>query len=123
MIAKTQAHDIKRKPDLLLVIGTSLQVHGLKLLVKSIARSIHATHNGKVVYVNKSKPALSQWSEMFDFWIEGDCDAWVNQVETDWTRAKKSDRICKPDLKTASNLVSTGDVVNDESEEALSEFT
>ncbi|RKP18978.1 DHS-like NAD/FAD-binding domain-containing protein, partial [Rozella allomycis CSF55] len=34
--------DIKRKPDLLIVMGTSLKVHGLKQLVKQFAKTVHS---------------------------------------------------------------------------------
>jgi len=50
-IGDLQAYDLKRSPDLLLVMGTSLKVHGLKLVVREFAKAVHA-RKGLVVFVN-----------------------------------------------------------------------
>ena len=73
------AHDLALSPDLLLVLGTSLHVHGLKILVKEFAKSVHARAGGKgkVVFVNLSKPSESAWKDVFDCWVSMDCDEWV----------------------------------------------
>lgn len=100
MIGSIQTHDISRVPDLLLVLGTSLKVHGLKRLVKELARAVHSLPvtaarpnggKGRVVFVNKTEPQGSEWKGVFDFWVKGECDAWVDKVEEEWRRVKKSD--------------------------------
>jgi NAD-dependent protein deacetylase SIR2 len=42
-------HDIARKPDMLIIMGTSLKVHGIKKLVKDFAGAVHSPSatNGK----------------------------------------------------------------------------
>jgi NAD-dependent histone deacetylase SIR2 len=40
IVAEYANHDMKRKPDLLLVCGTSLKVDGIKGLVKSFAGQV-----------------------------------------------------------------------------------
>lgn len=76
------AHDLALSPDVLLVMGTSLHVHGLKILVKEFAKAVHARANGKgkVVFVNLSKPSESIWKDVFDYWVSMDCDEWVNTL-------------------------------------------
>lgn len=71
--------DIKAKPDLLLVMGTSLKVDGVKKLVKSLSSSIRA-RGGKVVYINKT-PLSRTWAEFFDYEIVSDCDLFVKVLK------------------------------------------
>lgn len=50
MIGRVTQADLSSKPDLMIIAGTSLKVHGLKRIVKSFAASIHAK-GGKVIYI------------------------------------------------------------------------
>ncbi|KAL9103050.1 MAG: hypothetical protein Q9163_001880 [Psora crenata] len=78
-IGGISSYDLSMSPDLLLILGTSLHVHGLKFLVREFAKSVHARAGGKgkVVFVNLSKPAESVWKDIIDFWVSMDCDEWV----------------------------------------------
>ncbi|KAL0071748.1 NAD-dependent deacetylase hst3 [Marasmius tenuissimus] len=102
-IGTVQSSDLGRKPDMLIIMGTSLKVHGLKKLVKQFAKSVHA-HTvpdaqgtskpkpwvGKVVFVNKTAPG-SEWADVFDYHVEGETDAWVEKVIDDWKRMRPAD--------------------------------
>ncbi|KAK2614120.1 hypothetical protein N8I77_000974 [Diaporthe amygdali] len=74
-------HDLSLAPDLLIIMGTSLKVHGLKTVVKEFAKAIHNKKDGKVIFVNYTKPADSVWADTIDFWVEMDCDAWVHDLK------------------------------------------
>lgn len=74
-------HDLSLAPDLLIIMGTSLKVHGLKTVVKEFAKAIHNKKDGKVVFINYTKPADSVWADTIDYWVEMDCDAWVNDLK------------------------------------------
>ncbi|MDI1493122.1 MAG: NAD-dependent deacetylase hst3 [Ramalina farinacea] len=89
MIGDIVSYDLATSPDLLLILGTSLHVHGLKTMVREFARSVHsrAKGRGKVVFVNLSKPADSAWKDVIDDWVCMDCDEWVAKV-----------RQCRPDI-------------------------
>jgi len=69
-------HDLSLGPDVMLIMGTSLKVHGLKVMIKEFAKAIH-TRGGKVVFINRTKPPESTWGDVIDYWVEWDCDAWV----------------------------------------------
>lgn len=71
--------DLTRKPDLLLIFGTSLKVHGIKKLVKDFAKTVHAK-KGVVILVNKCEVAKSEWDNVIDYWVEGDCDVWTEDL-------------------------------------------
>lgn len=82
MLGSIMTHDLTLCSDVLLVLGTSLHVHGLKIMVREFAKSIHARPGGKgkVILVNLSKPSESVWKDVFDYWVAMDCDAWVGAM-------------------------------------------
>ncbi|KAH8681699.1 hypothetical protein BX600DRAFT_505357 [Xylariales sp. PMI_506] len=80
LISPIVQHDLSANPDLLLVLGTSLRVHGLKVMVREFAKAVH-NKGGKVVFINFTKPPESIWGDVIDYWIEWDCDAWVEDLK------------------------------------------
>ncbi|KAF5368635.1 hypothetical protein D9758_002328 [Tetrapyrgos nigripes] len=102
-IGLTQGFDVGRKPEMLIIMGTSLKVHGLKKLVKDFAKAVHAqsssassstsrTKNwvGKVIFVNKTAPG-SEWSDIIDYHVGGETDAWSEKVIEDWKKMRPAD--------------------------------
>lgn len=81
-VGSITTHDLSLAPDVLLILGTSLHVHGIKTLVKEFAKSVHARAKakGKVIFVNLSKPSESMWNDSIDYWVSMDCDAWVDTL-------------------------------------------
>ncbi|KAH6612873.1 hypothetical protein B0J18DRAFT_447378 [Chaetomium sp. MPI-SDFR-AT-0129] len=80
LISPLVQHDLSLGPDMLLILGTSLRVHGLKVLVREFAKAVH-DRGGKVVFVNFTKPPESVWSDIIDYWVQWDCDAWVDDLQ------------------------------------------
>lgn len=76
LIGSLVANDLGLALDTVLIMGTSLRVHGLKIMVKEFAKAVHA-RGGKVVFVNRTKPSESTWGDTIDYWVEMDCDEWV----------------------------------------------
>ncbi|KAJ7596660.1 DHS-like NAD/FAD-binding domain-containing protein [Mycena floridula] len=96
-IGTIQGLDVARKPDLLIIMGTSLKVHGLKKLIKDFAKTVHASSSssspnstGKVIFVNRTPPG-SEWSGVIDYHVAGDTDTWVEKVVEDWKKLRPSD--------------------------------
>lgn len=81
LISPLVQHDLSLGPDMLLILGTSMRVHGLKVLVREFAKAVH-DRGGKVVFVNFTKPPESVWADVIDFWVQWDCDAWVGDLQT-----------------------------------------
>ncbi|KAG5462180.1 MAG: hypothetical protein BJ554DRAFT_5522, partial [Olpidium bornovanus] len=74
--------DIRNRPDLLLVMGTSLKVPGVRRLIKEMSRAVRATQRGRTVLVNREPPAdLGCWASVFDYLVLGDADAAVDAFE------------------------------------------
>lgn len=81
ILAKGLNIDISLKCDLLLIMGTSLKVDGVKKLVRSIAKSVRE-RGGRVVFVNKT-PVAKQWSTLIDYEILSDCDDFIRALKTE----------------------------------------
>lgn len=82
-IGEITTHDLALSPDMLLILGTSLHVHGLKILVKEFAKAVHSGAGGKVVFVNLTKPPESVWKGIIDYWVAMDCDEWIKSLHHD----------------------------------------
>ncbi|KFA53224.1 hypothetical protein S40293_09763 [Stachybotrys chartarum IBT 40293] len=80
LISPIITHDLALQPDMLLILGTSLRVHGLKVMVREFAKAVH-TRGGTVVFVNFTKPPESSWGDIIDYWVQWDCDAWVDNLQ------------------------------------------
>jgi hypothetical protein len=93
-IGQIQAADVRKGPDLLIIMGTSLKVHGLKKLVKEFAKVTRARKSPKtpgiVIFVNKTPPG-SEWDGVIDYHVEGDTDSWTEKVIADWKKHKPTD--------------------------------
>lgn len=81
-VGEITTSDLNMNPDVLLILGTSLHVHGLKTMVREFAKAVHAKAGGKgkVIFVNRTKPSESAWKDVLDYWVSMDCDAWVHSV-------------------------------------------
>ncbi|KAG9125029.1 hypothetical protein FRC07_009255, partial [Ceratobasidium sp. 392] len=101
-IGAVQTSDLGKKPDLLIVMGTSLKVHGLRRLVKSFAKAVHSsrpspapttTHSllHNVVFVNRTAPPPGEWTGIIDYHVQGDADTWVAQVLGEWKKCRPAD--------------------------------
>ncbi|KAI9484019.1 MAG: DHS-like NAD/FAD-binding domain-containing protein, partial [Benjaminiella poitrasii] len=78
-IGQLQMTDLKKKPDLMIVMGTSLKIPALKKFIKQAARIIHSKPGGCVVFVNRTSPT-KEWDKVFDYEVLGDSDEWVEIV-------------------------------------------
>ena len=81
-VGEMTASDLTMKPDVLLILGTSLHVHGLKTMVREFAKAVHAKAGGRgrVIFINLTRPSESVWKDVLDYWVSMDCDAWVDSM-------------------------------------------
>lgn len=81
VLAKGLSLDLRSQPDLLIIMGTSLKVDGIKKLVKSLSSSVHQK-GGKVVFINKT-PLAKQWQKCIDYEILSDCDDFIRLLKVE----------------------------------------
>lgn len=74
--------DAGSQPDVLIIMGTSLKVFGLQKIIREFAKAVHAQKNGKVIFVNRTKPAESMWDNFIDYFVPMDCDEWVENLKS-----------------------------------------
>ena len=81
LISKGVNFDMSRgKPDLFIIMGTSLKVDGVKRLVKQFSSNVHE-RGGLVLLINKTTIGDSSWHGIIDYQIQEDCDNWVEYLE------------------------------------------
>ena len=125
LLSSITKYDLGLAPDVLLVCGTSLKVHGLKVLVKEFAKAVKSKPNGKgrVIFVNLTRPPGSVWNDVFDYWVGMDCDAWVNDVQSRrpdmfLNQAKLNPGTAKPEVsmpaKSKQSSMGTDDTLDKE---------
>ncbi|KAJ2158297.1 NAD-dependent deacetylase hst3 [Coemansia sp. RSA 552] len=80
LIGALSEYDLKRRPDLLIVIGTSLKIPGIKRMVREMSRCVHDSAGrtkragaGKAIFINRDEPPRG-WDDVFDYYISGDAD-------------------------------------------------
>lgn len=74
LIGEIAASDLKKKPDCLIIVGTSLQIPGVKSLCKQLVQAI-TDRKGIVLYMNKELPTKSVMDIIgsIDLIVLGDC--------------------------------------------------
>lgn len=91
-IADFVTTDINKQTNLILVMGTSLKIGGLKSMLKDFAKVLKSRTGGEntlIVLVNKTPCSRAEWQGIFDYELLGDCDSWVTFLEQEFQRIKK----------------------------------
>lgn len=104
--------DVASGPEVLIIMGTSLRVHGLKRVIRDFAKAVHSRKDkGRVIFVNRESPAESIWDGIIDDYVSMDCDDWVqdlrNRREDLWLRQGELDlKFTKPVVKRKRKMKS-----------------
>ena len=110
-IAECAHTDLRKRPDLLLVMGTSLKVTGIKKLVKDMAKEVKS-NGGRVILINKTALAsMSEWKSVFDMVWLGEADTIVDFMERgllERERLAENRRKKRLSLKAAKGTCSFG---------------
>ncbi|BFZ57761.1 NAD-dependent deacetylase hst3 [Savitreella phatthalungensis] len=81
IISKAVGADLRRRPDCVLVCGTSLKIPGFKALVKQFAAQAKASKKGgAVIFVNMEAPAV-EWKTVFDAHFQGPTDSFCDLLQ------------------------------------------
>lgn len=80
-IADCIKEDIRKLPNILIVIGTSLKILGLKRMVKDFAKIARTNSKSLILYINKTASRGKEWESIFDYELIGDCDSWCQLLD------------------------------------------
>ncbi|KAJ5951003.1 Sirtuin family [Penicillium vulpinum] len=72
--------DIKSRPRVLVVAGTSLKIPGVRRLVKSLCTMIRSRKDGVTMFINNEPPSGKEFDNCFDLIVQGSCDEVARQV-------------------------------------------
>lgn len=75
-IGDVVSKDLKCKPDCLIIVGTTLQIPGVRAMCKQLARQVHKS-KGIVIWLNTDMPSKSieDFVECIDLIVVGDCQS------------------------------------------------
>ncbi|KTW28518.1 hypothetical protein T552_01777 [Pneumocystis carinii B80] len=79
-LGELTASDVKKWPDLLMIIGISLKFIPINSLIKDISKIVH-TNGGKVIFVNRMEPSNNEWKGIIDWYVDADSDEWIEGLK------------------------------------------
>ena len=90
-IAKIINHNLLWKPDMLLVMGTSLSIESLNIAIKAVAKEVKK-QGGLSIFINRTAAkSMGKWKQIFDYHVESEVDDWVRETVNYWMEIKPSD--------------------------------
>ncbi|OGE56087.1 hypothetical protein PENARI_c003G03051 [Penicillium arizonense] len=85
-ITSVMNSDIKSRPRVLIVAGTSLKIPGVRRLVKSLCATIRSRKDGVTMFINNEPPSGKEFDDCFDLIVQGSCDEVARQANLkSWT--------------------------------------
>lgn len=73
--------DVKSRPRVLVVAGTSLKIPGVRRLVKSLCTVIRTRKDGVTMYINNEPPVGKEFEDCFDLIVQGSTDEVADLVK------------------------------------------
>lgn len=120
-IGKVASEDLRRRPDAVIVVGTTLKVPGVQRIAREMCGVVRARKDGMAIWVNNDPPPSgNQFSDCWDLIVRGPADAVASHAAMrkwdDPTDAAELDNISdeevikKAEKKTASVVVPRQDL-------------
>jgi NAD-dependent histone deacetylase SIR2 len=82
----------------LLVVGTSMKVDGIQHIICTFTQALNQKHGKKKVpffssiYLNTKMSGHKKWSEVFNFWVKGNCELFATMVQEELDRRRTNIR-------------------------------
>ncbi|KAJ5794126.1 Sirtuin family [Penicillium paradoxum] len=107
-IASVMNADIKSRPRVLIVAGTSLKIPGVRRLVKSMCATIRSRKDGVTMFINNELPSGKEFDDCFDLIVKGSCDEVAHQTRLEpWNSDDKTPCTYDPSLEPIPLLKSS----------------
>ena len=82
-IGRVVTSDLRSRPDALIVVGTSLEIPGVKRIVKEMCGVVQGRKNGLTVWINRNTPPLVPlFEDCWDLIVTGDCDSVARELSS-----------------------------------------
>lgn len=74
-IGSVTSDDLRKRPDAVVVAGTTLKVPGVKRIVREMCKTVRDRRGGVAVWINTdSPPVVKELEDCFDIIVRGTCD-------------------------------------------------
>nr|OQO31695.1 hypothetical protein B0A51_01043 [Rachicladosporium sp. CCFEE 5018] len=75
-IGRVASDDLRRRPDAVIVVGTTLKVPGIQRITREMCAMVRDRKDGMAIWIsNEEPPAGPQFAECFDLIVKGPADA------------------------------------------------
>ncbi|KAL9104110.1 MAG: hypothetical protein Q9163_000912 [Psora crenata] len=123
-IGTVVAADLRARPDAIIVVGTSMEIPGVKRIVREMCGVIRTRKDGTCVWINRGPPPIAkEFEHCWDLVVAGDCDQvaeladmrkWyeepregVRVTDSEAERAKEKQKAVKVIVKSSNKKSST----------------
>ncbi|KAF2156108.1 DHS-like NAD/FAD-binding domain-containing protein [Myriangium duriaei CBS 260.36] len=74
-IGNVVAEDLRKRPDAIIVVGTSLKIPGVKRIVREMCATVRDRRDGVAIWVNNDpEPVGVEFKDCWDIVVRGTCD-------------------------------------------------
>ena len=74
-IGSVNTSDLRARPDAIIVVGTSLEIPGVRRIVREMCAVIKDRKDGKCIWINRGPPPSGpKFEDLWDLVVAGDCD-------------------------------------------------
>lgn len=74
--------DLRARPDAVIVVGTSMEIPGVKRIVREMCGVVRGRKDGLAVWINRGPPPIGkEFEDCWDLVVAGDCDKVARQAD------------------------------------------
>ena len=80
-IGSVTKDDLRRRPDAVIVVGTTLKVPGVRRIVREMCGSVRDRRGGVAIWINNDLPPVAKdLEDCFDIVVQANCDEVANRA-------------------------------------------
>ena len=103
-IGRVVSSDLRLRPDAVIVVGTSMEIPGVKRIVREMCGVVRGRKDGVAVWINRGPPPIAkEFDDCWDLVVAGDCDRVAKQAGMRrWNEeAPRGDRVTDSEAERA----------------------
>lgn len=113
-IGRVMSSDLRSRPDAVIVVGTSMEIPGVKRLVREMCGVVRDRRDGVAVWINRGPPPVAkEFEDCWDLVVAGDCDNVAKEAGMRrWNEeAPRGDRVTDTEAEQAKEKQAKVEVV------------
>ena len=80
-IGRVMSADLRSRPDAVIVVGTSMEIPGVKRFVREVCGVVRDRRDGVAIWINRGPPPIArEFENCWDLVVAGDCDSVATQA-------------------------------------------